>query len=175
GGFDGCRLAVPVSHSGRARAGTGHGASGARGPREPVRRALRDDRTRGRREDPPLRRRRQRCAEVLQPLVSDEPCDLVIVGAGPAGLATAIEATKAGLRYEVLEKGALVNSIFHFPRNQVFFTTPELLEIGELPFVTPYEKPTRPEALRYYRRVVESYGLRLTLGEEVVGIAPRAG
>lgn len=101
--------------------------------------------------------------------------DLLIVGAGPAGLAVAIAAARAGLDYEVLEKGALVNSIFHFPRNQVFFTTPELLEIGELPFVTPYEKPTRPEALRYYRRVVDSYSLRVTLGEEVVGLAREAG
>ena len=75
--------------------------------------------------------------------------DLLVVGAGPAGLALAIAAQQAGLDYEVLEKGALVNSIFHFPRGQVFFTTPELLEIGNLPFVTPYEKPTRPEALRY--------------------------
>jgi thioredoxin reductase (NADPH) len=97
--------------------------------------------------------------------------DLLVVGAGPAGLAVAIAAQQAGLDYEVLEKGALVNSIFHFPRNQVFFTTPELLEIGGLPFVTPYDKPTRPEALRYYRRVVESLSLRLTLGEETVAIA----
>jgi thioredoxin reductase (NADPH) len=101
--------------------------------------------------------------------------DLLIVGAGPAGLATAIAARKAGVDYEVVEKGALVNSIFHFPRNQVFFTTPELLEIGELPFVTPYEKPTRPEALRYYRRVVEAFALRVTLGEEVVRLARRDG
>jgi thioredoxin reductase (NADPH) len=94
--------------------------------------------------------------------------ELLIVGAGPAGLAVAIAAQQAGLDYEVLEKGALVNSIFHFPRNQVFFTTPELLEIGGLPFVTPFEKPTRPEALRYYRRVAETYSLRIQLGEEVV-------
>jgi thioredoxin reductase (NADPH) len=71
----------------------------------------------------------------------------------------------------VLEKGALVNSIFHVPRGQVFFTTPELLEIGGLPFVTPYEKPTRPEALRYYRRVADTYALQLSLGEEVLEIA----
>jgi thioredoxin reductase (NADPH) len=96
--------------------------------------------------------------------------DLLIVGAGPAGLATAIAAQQAGLEYEVLEKGALVNSIFHFPRNQVFFTTPELLEVGNLPFVTPYEKPTRPEALRYYRRVVETLSLKLCLGEEVLSV-----
>jgi len=93
--------------------------------------------------------------------------DLIIVGAGPSGLATAIAAAQAGLDYEVLEKGALVNSIFHFPRNMVFFTTPELLEIGGLPFVTPYEKPTQWEALRYYRRVSDAFGLRIALGEEV--------
>jgi thioredoxin reductase (NADPH) len=100
--------------------------------------------------------------------------DLLIVGAGPAGLAAAIAAREAGLEYEVLEKGALVNSIFHFPRNQVFFTTPELLEIGGLPFVTPYEKPTRIEALRYYRRVVECFSLRVRLGVEVTAIRPEA-
>jgi thioredoxin reductase (NADPH) len=93
--------------------------------------------------------------------------DLLIVGAGPAGLAIAIAASQAGLDYEVLEKGVLVNSIFHFPRNMVFFTTPELLEIGGLPFVTPYEKPTQWEALRYYRRVTDSYGLRVSFGERV--------
>jgi thioredoxin reductase (NADPH) len=93
--------------------------------------------------------------------------DLLIVGAGPAGLAIAIAASQAGLDYEVLEKGVLVNSIFHFPRSMVFFTTPELLEIGGLPFVTPYEKPTQWEALRYYRRVTDSYGLRVAFGERV--------
>jgi thioredoxin reductase (NADPH) len=93
--------------------------------------------------------------------------DLLIVGAGPAGLATAIAASQAGLDYEVLEKGVLVNSIFHFPRSMVFFTTPELLEIGGLPFVTPYEKPTQWEALRYYRRVTDSYGLRVIFGQTV--------
>jgi thioredoxin reductase (NADPH) len=96
--------------------------------------------------------------------------DLLIVGAGPSGLATAIAARQAGLDLEVLEKGALVNSIFHFPRNMVFFTTPELLEIGGLPFVTPYEKPTQWEALRYYRRVADSFALPLALGEEVLSL-----
>jgi thioredoxin reductase (NADPH) len=99
--------------------------------------------------------------------MSREESDLVIVGAGPAGLAVAIAARQAGLRYEVLEKGCLVNSIFHFPRNMTFFTTPDLLEIGGLPFVTPYEKPTQWEALRYYRRVTDTYALRIALGEEV--------
>jgi thioredoxin reductase (NADPH) len=98
------------------------------------------------------------------------PRDLLIVGAGPAGLATAIAAGQAGLAYDLLEKGALVNSIFHFPRQMVFFTTAELLEIGGLPFVTPYEKPTRVEALRYYRRVADTYALRVTFDEQVLSI-----
>ncbi len=93
--------------------------------------------------------------------------ELLIVGAGPAGLATAIAAQEAGLDYEVLEKGFLVNSVFHFPRAMTFFTTPELLEIGGLPFVTPYEKPTQWEALRYYRRVADAYALRIALGVRV--------
>ena len=97
---------------------------------------------------------------------------LLIVGAGPAGLAAAIAASQAGLDYELVEKGALVNSIFHFPRQMVFFTTAELLEIGGLPFVTPYEKPTRAEALRYYRRVADTYALRVTFDEKVLAIEP---
>jgi thioredoxin reductase (NADPH) len=98
------------------------------------------------------------------------PLDLLVVGAGPSGLATAIAAHQAGLAYEVVEKGALVNSIFHFPRHMTFFTTAELLEIGGLPFVTPYEKPTQVEGLKYYRKVTDSFGLHVTLGQEVVGL-----
>jgi bacillithiol disulfide reductase len=101
-----------------------------------------------------------------------ERLDLVIIGAGPSGLATAIAAHQAGLAYEVLEKGVLVNSIFNFPRHMTFFTTADLLEIGGLPFVSPYDKPTQSEGLKYYRRVTESYGLRVALGEEVTGVAP---
>jgi thioredoxin reductase (NADPH) len=101
--------------------------------------------------------------------------DVVVVGAGPSGLAVAIAAQQAGLRHEVIEKGVLVNSIFHFPRHMVFFTTAELLEIGGLPFVTPYEKPTQAEGLKYYRRVSESYGLRVSLGEAVTGVRPGSG
>src|SRR4029434_3809128 len=78
--------------------------------------------------------------------------DLLIVGAGPSGLATAIAAKQHGLDYLIVEKGVLVNSIFNFPPLMVFFTTPELLEIGGVPLTTPYDKPTRLEALRYYRR-----------------------
>jgi thioredoxin reductase (NADPH) len=101
------------------------------------------------------------------------PLDLVIVGAGPSGLAVAIAAHQAGLGYEVLEKGILVNSIFHFPAQMTFFTTPDLLEIGGLPFVTPYEKPTRAEGLKYYRRVAETFGLRIRLGETVLSVRPQ--
>jgi thioredoxin reductase (NADPH) len=97
--------------------------------------------------------------------------DVVVIGAGPSGLATAIAARRAGLSYVVLEKGALVNSLFHFPTNMVYFTTPELLEIGGFPFVTPYAKPTRVEALNYYRRVVDACQLEIQLGEEVTRVS----
>src|SRR5437762_13444609 len=96
--------------------------------------------------------------------------DLIIVGAGPSGLAAAIAAKTHGLDYQVLEQGVLVNSIYRFPPHMVFFTTPELLEIGGLPFVSPYEKPTRAESLRYYRRVVESYDLQIAFEEKVLSI-----
>jgi thioredoxin reductase (NADPH) len=101
--------------------------------------------------------------------------DLVIVGAGPAGLATAIAASQAGLDYEVVEKGCLVNSVFRFPRQMVFFTTAELLEIGGLPFVSPYEKPTQGEALRYYRRVADHYELRIAFDEPVTAVRRARG
>ena len=96
--------------------------------------------------------------------------DLLIVGAGPSGLATAIAARQQGLDYVIVEKGVLVNSIFHFPTHMVFFTTPELLEIGSLPLITPYDKPTRLEALRYYRRVVDTFKLEVSFHEEVLQI-----
>ena len=98
--------------------------------------------------------------------------DVTIVGAGPAGLAAAIAAKQAGLDYSIIEKGVLVNSIYKFPVNMVFFTTPELLEIGGLPLVSPFEKPTRIEALRYYRRVVDAYGLAIDFGEQVIAVEP---
>jgi thioredoxin reductase (NADPH) len=96
--------------------------------------------------------------------------DVTIVGAGPAGLAAAIAAKRAGLNYSIIEKGVLVNSIYKFPVNMVFFTTPELLEIGGLPLVSPFEKPTRLEALRYYRRVVDTFDLQIDFGEQVVDV-----
>jgi bacillithiol disulfide reductase len=102
--------------------------------------------------------------------MSAPPLDVVIVGAGPSGLATAIAAHQASLRYEILEKGALVNSIFHFPRHMTFFTTADLLEIGGLPFVTPFDKPTQAEGLKYYRKAAEAYGLRVSLGQEVTSV-----
>lgn len=96
--------------------------------------------------------------------------DVIIIGAGPSGLATAIAAKHFGLDYLVLEKGALVDGIARFPINMVFFTTPELLEIGGIPLTTPYEKPTRAEALRYYRKVVDTFQLQVSLFEEVTEV-----
>jgi thioredoxin reductase (NADPH) len=96
--------------------------------------------------------------------------DLLIIGAGPSGLSAAIAAKQRGLDYQVVERGALVNSIFNFPPQMVFFTTPELLEIGGLPFVSPYDKPTRPESLRYYRKVVDTYDLSISFEETVLSV-----
>ena len=96
--------------------------------------------------------------------------DVIIVGAGPSGLATAIAAKHFGLDYVVLEQGSLVDGIARFPINMVFFTTPELLEIGGIPLTTPYEKPTRAEALRYYRKVVDTFQLQVSLYEKVMAI-----
>lgn len=97
--------------------------------------------------------------------------DILIIGSGPAGLSTAIAAAQRKLSYLVIERGALVNSISKFPTNMVFFTTPELLEIGGIPFTTPYEKPTRSEALRYYRKVADAQQLEIAFGQTVEGIS----
>ncbi|MBI4485065.1 MAG: YpdA family putative bacillithiol disulfide reductase [Acidobacteria bacterium] len=100
--------------------------------------------------------------------------DVIIIGAGPSGLSAAIAAKQRGLDYQVIEQGVLVNSIYHFPPQMVFFTTAELLEIGGLPFVTPYDKPTRAEALKYYRRVVDTFDLRIAFGETVLSVTREA-
>jgi thioredoxin reductase (NADPH) len=100
--------------------------------------------------------------------------DLICIGAGPTGLACAIEAKRAGMHPLVIDKGCLCNSLYHYPVNMVFFTTPELLEIGDLPLTIASEKPTRSEALKYYRKCVEHYELDLRLGhlvEKVEGVS----
>ena len=97
-----------------------------------------------------------------KPRVRPQPemrTDVLVIGAGPTGLACAIEAQKLGLKVIVVDKGCLVNSLFHYPAGMLFFTTPELLEIGEIPFTTANQKPTREEALEYYRKVSEHYEL----------------
>jgi thioredoxin reductase (NADPH) len=104
-----------------------------------------------------------------------ETYDIICVGAGPTGLATAIEAKRAGMRPLVIDKGCLCNSIFHYPANMVFFTTPELLEIGDLPLVSAAEKPARIEALKYYRKAAEHYGLELRLYERVLRVEGHDG
>src|SRR5450631_4842609 len=96
--------------------------------------------------------------------------DVLIIGAGPSGLSAAIAAKQRGLDYQVLEQGVLVNSIYNFPPQMVFFTTPELLEIGGLPFTSPYEKPTRAEALKYYRKVVDTFDLQIAFEEKVLAV-----
>jgi thioredoxin reductase (NADPH) len=89
----------------------------------------------------------------------EEQFDVLVVGAGPTGMACAIEAQRAGLRVVLVDKGCLCNSLFHYPSNMTFFTTPELLEIGDIPFASPNQKPNRSEALEYYRKVAEHYRL----------------
>src|SRR5579863_2277919 len=99
--------------------------------------------------------------------------DLLVIGAGPTGLACAIEAQKAGFRVVLVDKGCLCNSLFHYPAHMTFFTTSELLEIGGIPFSTPNAKPTRDEALEYYRQVAAYYKLdvrQYLLVEQITGM-----
>ncbi len=98
-----------------------------------------------------------------------EQFDVAIVGAGPTGLACGIELQKRGLKPVLFDKGCVVNSIYHYPTNLVFFTTPELLEIGDIPMTSLNEKPGRTEALKYYRRVAEHYKLDVHQYEKVLG------
>ena len=96
--------------------------------------------------------------------------DLLIIGGGPIGLACGLTAQKAGLQYLIVEKGSLVNSLYRYPVNMTFFSTSERLEIGNVPFVSNNAKPTRNEALEYYRRVAESKQLNLNLFEKVTNV-----
>ncbi|TAH04954.1 MAG: FAD-binding protein [Sphingobacteriales bacterium] len=101
-----------------------------------------------------------------------ENYDVVIIGAGPIGLACAIACTKRKLSYVVIEKGALVNSLFNYPLNMTFFSTSERLEIGDVPFISHNPKPTRDEALEYYRRVALHWRVNLRLFERVLLVTP---
>jgi thioredoxin reductase (NADPH) len=96
-----------------------------------------------------------------------EMYDAICIGAGPTGLASAIEIKRAGMRPLVIDKGCLCNSLYHYPVNMVFFTTPELLEIGDIPMTCATEKPTRVDALKYYRKTAEHFQLELRLYEAV--------
>jgi len=96
--------------------------------------------------------------------------DLIIIGAGPAGLACATYSLRAGLKTLVLEKGCIVNSIFNYPESMTFFTTADLLEIGDVPMTVAAEKPKRQDALKYYRRVVEVFGMEFRDYEQVLSI-----
>lgn len=98
--------------------------------------------------------------------------DLLIIGAGPSGINVAIEAQKRGRSFVLLDKGTLVNSIYHFPTNMTFFSTSRKLEIGGVPFISHGDKPTRREALEYYRRVVEHWNIQARLYEPVQAVEP---
>jgi len=101
--------------------------------------------------------------------------DILIIGGGPIGLASALAAKEHGLSYLILEKGALVNSLYNYPANMSFFSTSEKLEIGGIPFVSNNFKPTRPEALEYYRRVATSNELRIHLQEQALSVKQLQG
>ena len=105
----------------------------------------------------------------------NESFDVLVVGAGPTGLACAIEAKRAGLSTVLVDKGCLCNSLFHYPSNMTFFTTPELLEIGDMPFSSPNQKPSRNEALEYYRKVAEHYQLEMRLYQNVSSLTGEDG
>jgi thioredoxin reductase (NADPH) len=106
---------------------------------------------------------------------ASEIVDLLVIGAGPTGLACAIEAQRAGFSARLVDKGCLCNSLFHYPANMTFFTTPELLEIGNMPFSSPNQKPNRNEALEYYRKVAEHYDLDIRQYENVERVDGRDG
>lgn len=102
--------------------------------------------------------------------MQDNYFDIIIVGGGPIGLACALEASLNNLSYLILEKGCLVNSLYHYPQNMTFFSSSDRLEIGDIPFVTTLPKPKRSEALEYYRRIQQKFKLKINLFEEVTSI-----
>ena len=101
--------------------------------------------------------------------------DIIIIGGGPTGINCAIEAQKAAFDYVILEKGVLVNSIFNFPANMTFFSTSLKLEIGDTPFISHTDKPTRREALEYYRRLLENFDLNIKFDTEVKSMSKSDG
>lgn len=102
--------------------------------------------------------------------MNPELYDVIIIGGGPIGLACGLEAKKSNLNYCILEKGVLVNSLYNYPVNMTFFSTSERLEIGDVPFVSNNNKPTRSEALEYYRRIATSFNLNIHLFEKVISV-----
>src|SRR6202158_2291171 len=107
--------------------------------------------------------------------VSDALFDVLVIGAGPTGLACAIEVQKTGFSVVLVDKGCLCNSLFHYPAHMTFFTTPELLEIGGIPFPSPNPKPSRNEALQYYRLVAAYYKLDVRQYERVERVTGAEG
>lgn len=101
--------------------------------------------------------------------------DVLVIGAGPTGMASGIEAQRVGFSVVLVDKGCLVNSLFHYPANMIFFTTPELLEIGDIPFTTPNQKPNRQEALEYYRKVAQHYQLDVRQYQRVTAVTGSDG
>ncbi|MEZ4825806.1 MAG: YpdA family putative bacillithiol disulfide reductase [Bacteroidia bacterium] len=108
-------------------------------------------------------------------IMTDTTFDVLIVGGGPIGMACGIEASRRGLSYLILEKGCLVNSIYNYPVNMTFFSTSEKIEIGGVPFVSHRDKPTRKEALEYYRRVMLHWSLNIHTYEKATRITPFEG
>jgi thioredoxin reductase (NADPH) len=105
----------------------------------------------------------------------DVTVDLLVIGAGPTGLACAIAAQRAEFTARLIDKGCLCNSLFHYPAHMTFFTTPELLEIGDMPFSSPNQKPTRNEALEYYRKVTQHYQCDVRQYENVDAVSGSDG
>jgi thioredoxin reductase (NADPH) len=103
-------------------------------------------------------------------MANNQLLDIIIIGGGPIGLACGIEAQKEGLSYLIIEKGAFVNSLYNYPVNMTFFSTSERLEIGNIPFVSNNPKPSRSEALEYYRRAAMAFHLNIHLFEKVNGV-----